>query len=193
MCNEEHVLFALLLAATPIETTIEVGLPRLPRVAVLYKATPRFRIGGAATFDYTRFTYAPLTAFSPAGGVSIPMLITLQEGPKSEVTLLIEPGVFLAALPSLGLGALLTIGFEASGRIGRVSVGGGVEIPMSILAHPGFGFDAPILIGPRLAFVASDRASVFVRAKAGPGISPSTIYLGRPYFAALLVFGVTFR
>lgn len=189
------LLFALLFATAPAKTSavFELGYPRLPRAAIIFAASDRFRIGAAASFDYSRFTNAPILGFSPSGGVTVPMLITAHHDDKSEVIVQLEPGAFVAGVPSIGFGVALSVGLEASGRIGIASVGGGVLVPMTVLVYPGVAFTAPILAGPRVAFDVGEHSQVYVALRAGPGLTPAIAYIPRPYFAALGVVGFAFE
>ncbi len=189
----------LLVAATPLgplgQTTasIELGYPRLPRVAVTFAVHPRFRVGAAGAFDLARFTYAASAAVSPAGGVSIPMQVSAYSGDKIEWTITFEPGAFLAIAGSTGFGLQLNVGSELKGRVSHaIALGVALDVPMSVLVLPRAFLDAPVLLGPTFVAQVSDRVRLFVRAQAGPGLTPLLQQGVGPYLALLASAGASF-
>lgn len=193
------LLSFLLIAATPLgavgqtAASIELGYPRVPRVAVTFAVHPRFRVSAAGSLDLGRFSYATSAALSPAGGVSIPMQLSALNADKLEWTFSFEPGAFLAVAASTGFGLQLNVGSELKGRVSdAIALGVAIDVPLSLLIIPRVFVNAPVLVGPTFYAQVSATVRLFVRAQAGPGLTPLLAQGVGPYFALLATAGASF-
>lgn len=160
----------------------ELGYSGIPRIGYLHPLSPRFALGGEFILDIGQFyglsDGIPGTV-TVAGGV--PLRLVISESKDLIVGLGFTPGLGVSirefgfgpfststTLFALLLHSELNVGYKVNQQ---VTVGGGVELPMTLYAGDFTQFVIPIVFGPQVEFALTPEWSLSGDLKMGPHIS----------------------
>ncbi|MEM1024781.1 MAG: hypothetical protein AAGD10_03430 [Myxococcota bacterium] len=152
-----------------------LGYSGIPRLGYMQGISPTVAIGGEFILDigafYSLGNGVAGNAISVAGAV--PIKILLAEEDKVTFALTLSPGLGVgvpsgATFFELLLHSGVNIGYKASSL---VTVGGGVDIPVTIFLGDASGVLFPILFGPAAEFRIAPQFSLRSELKLGPHIA----------------------
>lgn len=175
----------------------ELGFSAVPRLAYHRTINDWFSLGGLFSFDYMAYYLGPGAGFTPTITLQMPMRFSLYNRNNITVGLRTDPGVGFS-FPAGGF--VLSIIFDTGANVGywvspgKFMVGGGLQMPVSILIVPQTGGTAlvwPLLFGPVIEFHPIPELALTADLKFGPHINSNPA--NNVNFGARMLVGVAYH